>query len=117
MFSPSQAEVLLLLMSSPGKLFLSSEIAETLYSERRDGGPEFDKSHVRKQVFDMIERCRDAGIDLRLKNPLTRYGYAFMGVVVMESPKAVLEKSGMRFGANDWRDRGARYRGPQVIYQ
>jgi hypothetical protein len=110
--SPSQAEVLLLLMSAPGRLFSAREIAETLYVERDDGGPEFARNHVRKQVCDLLGRCRDAGIDLRLKNPLTSHGYAFMGVGVMESPKAALARMGVRLPAGPPAIRPARYRAP-----
>ena len=98
--SPSQAEVLLLLLSASGRLFSALEIGETLYSQREDGGPEFAQNHVRKQIHDLVRRCRDAGIDLRLKNPLTSLGYAFMGVGVLESPKAALERMGCRLDAD-----------------
>lgn len=90
--SPSQAEVLLLLLSAPGRLFSALEIGDTLYSERENGGPEFAQNHVRKQVHDLVRRCRDAGIDLKLKSPVTSLGYAFMGVRAMESPKAPMER-------------------------
>jgi hypothetical protein len=98
--SPSQAEVLLLLLSVPGRIFSALEIGDTLYSERENGGPEFAQNHVRKQVHDLVKRCRDAGIDLRLKNPLTNWGYSFMGVDVLESPKATLERMGVRLDAD-----------------
>lgn len=94
--SPSQAEVLLLLMSVPGRLFSALEIGETLYAERENGGPEFAQNHVRKQIHDLVRRCRDAGIDLKLKSPLTSLGYAYAGVSVLESPKAALERLGVR---------------------
>lgn len=98
--SPSQAEVFLLLLSAPGRLFSAMEIGDTLYSERENGGPEFAQNHVRKQVHDLVRRCRDAGIDLKLKNPLTNWGYAFMGVGMLESPKTTLERMGVRLDAD-----------------
>ena len=110
--SPSQAEVLLLLLSAPGRLFLAREISETLYSERHDGGPEYAQNHVRKQICDMLGRCRDAGIELLLKNPLTSNGYAYMGVGIMEAPGDALERMGIRLDGKRRSAAPVRYRTP-----
>lgn len=75
-----RAEILLLLMSRPGRLFTTREIAQAIYWDRDDGGAWSSFSVIPTQVCGVLRACRDAGIDLRLKRPGAAHGYAFVGV-------------------------------------
>jgi DNA-binding response OmpR family regulator len=96
-----EAELLLFLMSQPGRSFSALEIANAVYAHREDGGPDLPKSTIGKRVFDLRTRFRHAGIDLRLKNPLTKTGVVYTrdSLRILETPKAMAERAGVRLGA------------------
>jgi hypothetical protein len=77
--TPTQARIVLLLMANPGKRFSSNEIMSVIFSDREDGGAG-EKSCVPVHISCIQNRCRNAGIELRLKMPGVFQGYAFMGV-------------------------------------
>ena len=91
-----EAVILLFLMSRPGRFFSALEIAAAVYEEREDGGPE-KPTTIGVQIHFLRAKMRRAGFDLRLKSPFTKVGYAFLGMVPMESPKRALERAGVRF--------------------
>jgi hypothetical protein len=92
-----EAMILLFLMSQPGRFFSAMEIAEAVYFDREDGGPDLPQSTIRTEIHFLRAKMRRAGIDLRLKSPFTKVGYAYLGMLLMESPKKTLERSGVRF--------------------
>ena len=58
--SPTEAEVLLLLMSQPYRYFSARELAEIIYEDREDGGPEWADSGVKALVPEKALRDRFA---------------------------------------------------------
>lgn len=98
-----EAELLLFLMSQPGRSFSAMEIAAAVYEHREDGGPEYSKSVIGKRIFDLRTRLRHAGIELRLKNPLTKQGLVYKrdSLRIVDSPRAMIERTGVRLRSRD----------------
>jgi DNA-binding response OmpR family regulator len=98
-----EAELLLFLMSQPGRSFSVREIADAVYAHREDGGPDLPKSTIGKRIFDLRLRLRHAGIDLRVKNPMTKVGivYSRDSLRILETPKAMAERAGVRLGMRE----------------
>lgn len=84
--SDGEGEILLLLMSKPGQVFSTQEIAAEVYWHRPDGGPSRAVRVIPKQIFDMRAKFRKVGIDLLLKSPVTKMGYVFRGMEMIERP-------------------------------
>jgi DNA-binding winged helix-turn-helix (wHTH) protein len=91
-----QASILLFLMSQPGRFFSALEIANAVYEEQESGGPE-SANTIGVMIHFLKRKLRRAGIDLRLKSPFTKIGYAYLGMTLIESPKKALERAGVRF--------------------
>lgn len=81
-----RAEILLLLMSKPGVLFMARDVARAIYQFRNDGGALTPSDIVPTQILRLLRDCRAAGIDLRVKKPGAYQGYAFMGVGLVGQP-------------------------------
>ena len=95
--TPTQAEILMLLLSKPGKLFSTNEITEAVYGHREDGGPDNGGNTIRKTILDLTIRLRDGGIDMKLKNPLSYFSYGLWSVALCEPRKVTLERLGVTF--------------------
>lgn len=93
---PGEASILLFLLSQPGRFFSALEIANAVYQDREDGGTESTNT-IGVQIHYLKRKMRHAGIDLRLKSPFTKIGYAFLGMSLLESPKRAMERAGVRF--------------------
>ena len=91
-----EAVILLFLMSQPGRFFSALEIADAVYEDREDGGAERPGT-IGVQIHFLKRKLHRAGIDLRLKSPFTKIGYAYLGMTLLESPKRALERAGVRF--------------------
>jgi hypothetical protein len=83
-------------MSQPGRFFSALEIANAVYEEQENGGPE-SANTIGVMIHFLKRKLRRAGIDLRLKSPFTKIGYAYLGMTLLESPKKTLERAGVRF--------------------
>ena len=83
-------------MSQPGRFFSALEIANAVYEEQESGGPE-SANTIGVMIHFLKRKLRRAGIDLRLKSPFTKIGYAYLGMTLIESPKKALERAGVRF--------------------
>jgi hypothetical protein len=98
--SPAQANAFIFLVTSRGRVFSGHEVADAVYGDREDGGPEDSARGIAKLIAEIHRRCSAAGIALRLKNPLCSHGYGFFSIGVAESPKAALVRLGLRIGDN-----------------
>jgi hypothetical protein len=83
-------------MASRGRVFSGYEVADAVYADREDGGPEDSARAVGKLVAEIHKRCMAAGIAIKLKNPLCQQGYGFFSLSVAEPPKAALTRLGMQ---------------------
>jgi hypothetical protein len=92
--SPTEAEVLLLLMSQSYRYFSSREIAEIIYEHREDGGPEWADTGVKTIIHKIRVDGHRAGIEFLLKNPLNEKGYRFFGMRLAEGPLMSLKRLG-----------------------
>lgn len=92
--SPTEAEVLLLLMSQQHRYFSARELAELLYEDRVDGGPEWADTGVKTLIHRIRVNGHRAGIEFVLKNPLNEKGYRFFGMRLAESPLMSLKRLG-----------------------
>ena len=84
--SRAEGQILVLLMSKPGRYFMTKEIASEIYWYRRDGGPLTATNSIAVQIFHMREKFRRARIRLLLKNPASQHGYMFRGMELIEQP-------------------------------
>jgi hypothetical protein len=93
--TPAQSRTLLFLLTSRGRVFSGYEVADAVYADREDGGPEDSARAIGKLVAEIHKRCKAAGIAIKLKNPLCQQGYGFFSISVAEPPKAVLTRLGL----------------------
>lgn len=79
LLTPTQGDILLLLISNAGRRFEAQEIMQEVHWHREDGGPDCSNA-VAVQMWHIRKRCAEAGVELPLKTPNNGHGYVFSTV-------------------------------------
>ncbi len=86
-----QAEILLFLMADPGRVYSGQEIADFIYADRENGGPQDARNVICILIMKLRERCLRDGVELRLKSEWSSRGYVFVGASLTDKARAKLE--------------------------
>lgn len=100
-----EGEILMLLMSRPGRYFMSKEIVSEIYWWCPNGGSLGASDSLAVQVCRIRKKFRRAGIDLLVKNPASQHGYMFGGMKLIELPAHPVRERPQLAAAGKSRDR------------
>ncbi len=93
-----RAEILLFLMSDPGRVYSGKEISDFIYFDRENGGPQHAPNTICIHMMKLQEHCLREGVELQLKSEWSSRGYVFIGARLTDKAREKLDSGAIIAG-------------------